>query len=97
MEAGNIQSIHAPCPAGYYCPNGTHYNWQPCPAGTYSNSLMLGKAGQCTACDPGYYCNGERLVLYVLSKQKVYYFMLMLKIAFKLHYGVLRYVLSLNT
>ena len=62
VQAGDIQTIYTPCPAGYYCPNGTHYNWQPCPAGTYSNSEMLGKAEDCTACDPGYYCNGMNVI-----------------------------------
>ena len=29
------------CPAGFYCPSGTGYDWQPCPPGTFSNTLGL--------------------------------------------------------
>ena len=31
----------ASCPAGFYCPNGTGYDWKACPPGTFSNSLGL--------------------------------------------------------
>ena len=27
------------CPAGFYCPSGTGYDWQPCPPGTFSNTV----------------------------------------------------------
>ena len=45
-----------PCPAGFYCPIGTGYDWQPCPLGTYSNETGLGVEDECRPCTPGYYC-----------------------------------------
>ena len=31
----------ATCRAGFYCPNGTGYNLQACPPGTFSNAVGL--------------------------------------------------------
>ena len=45
------------CPEGYYCPNGTGFDWTPCPIGTYSNDTGLYQESQCTACEGGYYCD----------------------------------------
>ena len=44
------------CTAGSYCPQGSG-NPTPCPRGTYSNTPGLANETQCTACDPGKYCN----------------------------------------
>jgi hypothetical protein len=44
------------CPAGYFCPEGTGADIQPCPAGTYSPVLGLIRQSQCTQCDGGKYC-----------------------------------------
>jgi hypothetical protein len=41
-----------PCPAGFYCPLGTRYP-EPCPEGTYSNTLGLTDSQSCTLCDAG--------------------------------------------
>ncbi|XP_023933458.1 uncharacterized protein LOC106181652, partial [Lingula anatina] len=45
------------CPAGYFCPEGTGIDWQPCPFGTYSNQTGLSSTDQCTPCTGGYYCD----------------------------------------
>ena len=55
---GNSASAKNICPIGYFCPNGTGHNWQPCPAGTYGNSQGLKKAEDCTPCTGGQYCEG---------------------------------------
>ena len=53
------------CPAGSYCLEGTEHGLQYlCPAGTYSNQTGLENDGQCTPCDPGWYCSGEGVLLY---------------------------------
>eukprot|EP01135_Chromosphaera_perkinsii_P006890 Nk52_evm45s621 gene=Nk52_evmTU45s621 len=44
------------CPASYYCPVKTGSNWQPCPAGTYSNTKKLAAESECTKCDSGKFC-----------------------------------------
>ncbi|XP_072885876.1 uncharacterized protein [Hemitrygon akajei] len=46
----------SPCPAGFYCPQGTGYDWQPCPRGTYSPVEGLARVSECRACDGGKYC-----------------------------------------
>ena len=52
-----------PCPAGYYCPNGTKFATEfPCPAGTFSNETLLTREGQCTPCLAGYYCETSALL-----------------------------------
>ena len=43
------------CPAGSFCPEGS-FEPQPCPASTFSNTLRLESAGNCTLCTPGQYC-----------------------------------------
>ena len=58
VTAGSIGTVMTLCPAGFYCQNGTGYNWQPCPRGTYSNQLGLREAIECTPCDAGKYCAG---------------------------------------
>ena len=59
LTPGDVSTVMTPCPEGFYCPNGTHYDWQSCPAGTYSNVKTLYEAVQCTPCDAGKYCSGE--------------------------------------
>ena len=44
------------CTAGNYCPTGASTP-QPCPLGTFSNTLQLLKDTDCTACSPGFYCD----------------------------------------
>ena len=49
--------IIAPCPQGYYCPEGTEDNWQQCPPGTYNNDTGLANIEECKPCPPGKYCD----------------------------------------
>ena len=56
---GIVSTVTWPCPQGFFCPNGTGHDWQPCPAGSYGNSLGLAEALECTPCDGGYYCAGK--------------------------------------
>lgn len=46
---GSEWSHSQPCPAGYYCPAGTH-SPRPCPTGTFRNSSQAGAAGDCLPC-----------------------------------------------
>lgn len=55
---GNSASAKNICPMGFFCPNGTGHDWQPCPAGTYGLSQGLKKAEDCTPCTGGQYCEG---------------------------------------
>lgn len=57
--AGNAGTSKTPCPEGYYCPNGTGYDWKSCPAGTYNNVTGLSKDSECTPCPGGHYCQGK--------------------------------------
>ena len=57
--AGDASSAKWPCPEGFFCPNGTGHNWQPCPAGTFSNTTGLALADHCIPCLPGAFCQGE--------------------------------------
>ena len=41
---------------GWYCPEGTGHDWQPCPRGTYSPVEFLSREEQCKPCEPGYFC-----------------------------------------
>ena len=50
-----------PCIQGHYCELRTLHP-SPCPPGTYSNGTKLEKAGDCTDCRPGYYCDVGGLV-----------------------------------
>nr|XP_054760934.1 uncharacterized protein LOC129267226 [Lytechinus pictus] len=52
--------IGGPCPKGFFCPQQTSVP-QPCPNGTYSDSLYLYEEGQCEECDPGFYCGTYNL------------------------------------
>ena len=45
-----------PCPAGFYCPEGTGYDTQPCPVGTIGNRTGLTNESECTQCPGGSYC-----------------------------------------
>ena len=56
---GDVSTVITLCPPGFFCPNGTHYDWQPCPAGTYSDQPGLREALECTPCDAGHYCQGK--------------------------------------
>ena len=49
------------CPFGYYCPEGTGDNWQPCSVGTYSNLSGLASVIECQPCPGGYHCSGTAL------------------------------------
>ncbi|RUS80923.1 hypothetical protein EGW08_011304, partial [Elysia chlorotica] len=44
------------CLQGYYCPEGTGADLQPCPLGTFGNTTGLSEVGHCTQCTGGYYC-----------------------------------------
>ena len=43
-----------PCPAGYYCPEGTGVP-KPCEPGTYNNDEQN---EDCEICEAGFQCNG---------------------------------------
>ena len=43
---------------GFYCPEGTERDWQPCPVGTYGPVPGLGSLQACRACDGGRFCPG---------------------------------------
>ena len=58
----NTSVAFALCPKGYVCPQGTGFDLQPCPVGTYSNQTGLHNAIQCTSCDGGMYCAEEGAV-----------------------------------
>ena len=45
------------CPKGFYCPEGTGYDRQKCPTGTFSDAVGLHAEIQCKSCTPGYYCD----------------------------------------
>lgn len=49
------------CPQGYYCAYASAVP-EPCPLGTYGNRTELRRVEECTACDPGQYCDGLGLV-----------------------------------
>ena len=68
VTVGDVNTVITLCPEGYYCPNGTGYDWQSCPAGTYSSVRGLATALECTPCDAGYYCSGA----FVTSCDNVY-------------------------
>ena len=55
---GDVSSVMSECPDGFFCPNGTGYNWDGCPAGTFGNAPRLTQASECTPCTAGYYCQG---------------------------------------
>ena len=44
------RDVADPCKQGYYCPEGTGADLQPCPTGTFGNTTGLGKVTQCTEC-----------------------------------------------
>ena len=51
-----------PCLPGRYCPPQTeHANQFLCPIGTFSESIFLTNASQCSPCSPGHYCDAEGL------------------------------------
>ena len=60
MCPAGFQCIRAvlpdPCPAGFYCPEGTGYETQPCPVGTIGNRTGLANETECTQCPGGFYC-----------------------------------------
>ncbi|XP_071958404.1 uncharacterized protein [Antedon mediterranea] len=45
-----------PCPQGYYCPEGTGYDYQMCPSGMFGSRTGLVAEEFCTPCTGGYYC-----------------------------------------
>ena len=50
--------VPAPCPTGYYCPEGTMAAQSyPCPIGTFGPDLYLSTIENCTQCTAGYYCD----------------------------------------
>ena len=55
-------TMPADCPPGSYCPLGTRYNSEfLCPNGTYSATVGLHSASQCTPCTPGMFCGSPGL------------------------------------
>ena len=44
------------CPVGHFCPQGSEFP-DPCLTGTYTNTEGLEASDNCTACDPGKFCN----------------------------------------
>ena len=61
-DLGELGGDGGPCPAGYFCPNGTELNTSnPCPAGTYNPSKYGTDSSACLACSPGMYCETESL------------------------------------
>jgi hypothetical protein len=62
-EAYYSPSTYRPCPLGFYCPQGTGLDWIPCPVGKYGSRTGLQTEDECTACDPGKYCNSKALHL----------------------------------
>ncbi|EDO40915.1 predicted protein, partial [Nematostella vectensis] len=58
---GNVASTKTLCPEGWFCPNGTGWNWQACPSGTYSNQKGLAREQDCTPCDGGKVCRYSNL------------------------------------
>jgi hypothetical protein len=51
-----------PCPAGYFCPNGTKTaRANPCPLGTYSPTSNNTRLSQCLRCSAGRYCGARGL------------------------------------
>jgi hypothetical protein len=60
-EAQYSSSTYRPCPLGYYCPQETGLDWIPCPVGKYGSRIGLQTEDECTACDPGKYCNALAL------------------------------------
>ena len=51
---GNLVSL---CPEGYFCPEGTGFDWEQCPIGTYNNDTGLTNASECKSCPGGWYCD----------------------------------------
>ncbi len=45
-----------PCLIGFYCPEGTGADLQPCPPGTYNPTTGLKNESECVECDGGSYC-----------------------------------------
>ncbi|XP_022100039.1 zonadhesin-like [Acanthaster planci] len=63
-----------PCPAGHFCPNGTQFDTQyPCPRGTYRPNTKGMSLSDCTACDPGKYCQFEGATSYTNSCDPGYF------------------------
>lgn len=51
-----------PCPAGYYCPNGTQFDSQyPCPIGYYNPVTGKTSIDDCLPCPSGEYCASSGL------------------------------------
>ena len=62
-----------PCLPGYYCPEGTGADLQPCPAGTFNPSSAIGKESDCTQCEGGKYCQLPGLSNYTGECDAGYY------------------------
>ncbi|XP_076833352.1 uncharacterized protein LOC143478273 [Brachyhypopomus gauderio] len=54
-----VGGARLPCPQGFYCAEGTGYDWEPCPPGTYGPDPGLRTLSQCRECDGGHYCAHE--------------------------------------
>lgn len=61
---GSNPSTPQPCDRGNYCPEGTGASQPQCPAGTFSNSLLLGNVSECQECEPGKYCASSGLTTF---------------------------------
>jgi hypothetical protein len=44
---GVVDSVKFDCPRGYYCPQGTGHDWQPCPAGTFGTQKNYYQVSKC--------------------------------------------------
>lgn len=63
---GDVNSVKFECPRGFYCPEGTGYDWQPCPKGTYSNAKGLSMV--CSSLNklkPTWFCCNKSFVIYL--------------------------------
>ncbi|XP_064159371.1 SCO-spondin [Anguilla rostrata] len=61
------------CPAGFYCPEGSGYDWRACPEGTYGADAGLTAISECRECDPGHYCGQRNATAVTGPCQEGYY------------------------
>ena len=62
------------CPSGFYCPEGTEFDYQfPCPIGTFNNLTGRANETECTKCLGGFYCGIPGLIYPTTSCSEGYY------------------------